>query len=102
MKIKCVFRDMMGVVRILNFEADSVQEATVGLHDRCREAIDAVEGVDKSKIMVWLDYLIDEDGVDYRILYRSDYPEDGISDSPFSDTDTVYIDEAPFSEQTPE
>jgi len=92
----------MGVVRILNFDADSVQAATVGLHDRVREAINAVESVDKSQLMVWLEYLIGEDGVEYRILYRSEYPEDEIADGPFSDTNIVYIDEAPFSEQSPE
>ena len=92
----------MGVVRILNFDADSVQAATVGLHDRVRETIDAVESVDKSRLMVWLDYLVDEDGVDYRVLYRSEYPEDEIADGPFSDTNIVYIDEAPLSQKTPE
>ena len=102
MKMKCVFRDMMGVVRVLNFDAGSVQAATVGLHDRCRETINAVDSVDKSQLMIWLEYLIDEDGVDYRILYRSEHTDDEIADSPFSDTNIVYIDEAPFPEQSPE
>lgn len=82
MKMKCVFRDVMGWVRIIDFEADSLEDATVGLHDRCREVVNAVESVDKSQMMVWLEYLISESGDHYRIVYN---------EGPFSEAETAAL-----------
>jgi hypothetical protein len=100
MKIKCVFRDMMGLVRIIDLEAGSPEEATIGLHDKCRDAINALDTVDKSKIMVWLEYLIDDTGNHYRIVY---------SEGPFGEEEagvlqslgeeTVFISEPVFEHE---
>ena len=106
MRFKCVFRDSIGFVRIIDFEADSLEAATVGLHTRCREDIKAVEGVDKSKMMVWLDFLIDEAGDHFRIYYAQEGENPGmptvqdvtgdkgvvIDESPFPSTETMELD----------
>ncbi len=74
MKIKCVFRDSIGFVRIIDLDADSVEEATVGLHEKC------------------------QDGRYYRILYRNDdIQEDTISlASVVGDEKVVLVDDPPF------
>lgn len=97
MKIKCVFRDSIGFVRIVDLEAGSVEESLVGLHDKCRESIKAVESVDKSTLMIFLEYLVDPDGEHYRILYRNDdIQEDAIDLAEVvGDEKVVFIDEPP-------
>lgn len=69
MKYKCVFRDVVGTTRVLELEADSLEQSLVGLHDKCRETVKAVDEVDKSKMMVWLEFIFDEDMNHYKIMY---------------------------------
>ena len=99
MRFKCVFRDSIGFVRIIDFEADSLEAATVGLHMRCREDIKAVEGVDKSKMMVWLDFLIDEAGDHFRIYYAEEGENPGMPTvQDITGDKGVVIKERPFPE----
>ena len=77
MKYKCVFRDLLGCVKVLEVEADSIEESLVGLHDKCRDTVNALDTVDKSQMMVWLEFMFDEDMNHFKIMYPS--PE-GVAD----------------------
>tara|TARA_B100001059_G_scaffold203160_1_gene211589 strand:- start:231 stop:542 length:312 start_codon:yes stop_codon:yes gene_type:complete len=71
MKYKCVYRDMLGCVKVLEVEAESVEASMVGLHEKCRATVNAVDTVDKSQLMVWLEFMFDEDMNHFKIMYPS-------------------------------
>ena len=99
MNFKCVFRDCLGFVRIVDFEADSLEAATVGLHDRCRDEIDAIESVDKSTLMVWLEFLIDPEGDHFRIYYAEEENTDAPSLQQVTGDKGIVINEPVFEAQ---
>lgn len=70
MNFKCVFRDPMGWVKVLSLTADSLEDALVGLHDKCRAEVRCADSVDRSQLMVWLEYIFDADNNHYRIQYQ--------------------------------
>ena len=77
MKYKCVYRDAVGRVNVLEVEADSLEQSLIGLHDKCRSEINAVDTVDRSTLMVWLEFMFDEDMNHFRIMYPNpDGPTD--------------------------
>ena len=79
MKYKCVYRDMLGCVKVLEVEAESLEASMVGLHEKCRATVNAVDTVDKSRLMVWLEFMFDEDMNHFKIMYPSQEGETDVA-----------------------
>lgn len=92
MRFKCVYRDTMGVIRLIDFESESYETAVIGLQERCRKDVPVADGATIiGKMHVDPQFIIGDDFQSFRINYY--LPNGEISPMAVPDDGIIYIDD---------